>query len=212
MPIKTSSDIKETGSISASLQNCLNKGLMEGEVFTEIQGGYSVISSNVLYMETNDTPVAYGYYLGKNVLVSKQTMANEIGQYAGIYVQNCFNGENFPNLKINLGEPSLKVTILNSSILADANIPMTVSNNETSSILKADYESRIASNLSEVYALSQQIIQNEINNPAAIDITTLQNSGFNVTLSGWGKDIFVYSIYDKIDKTEYEFRFANKIR
>jgi hypothetical protein len=198
--------------ITEEIQLCVESTLQDGAKLAGLQGGYVIPPSNAL--ETNFSYIAYGYYLGQSTLASKTKIESEIAKYIELTLPFCFDVSNFPNYKINTGNPKASVKISPSYISASVNYRFTATKAETSYRVGKSYKAEYKVKLGDMHSVAQEIIAREVQNPNNLDFTYLNSFNYDISILNEGNNILVYSITDyKLNSGgSYTFRFANKIR
>lgn len=202
----------ELSPLTSRIQLCLDTALQDGVKIAGMQGGYVIPPKNSL--ETNFSYIAYGYYFGKNTLISKVNIQREISKYIELTLPFCVDDSIVPNYKIKFGEINAQTSIDENFVSSSLSLPFFASNNATSIEINKKYSTKYKVDLGKIYLVAQNIISKEIQNPNSIDFSYLNSFNYDISLFNELDDIVVYSItdYKLNDSGSYTFRFANRIK
>jgi len=199
--------------LADQIQECVNDSLEGGLVLAQLQGGYIIPPENSL--ETNSSYIAYGHYLDKNTLPSKQKIEAEIQEYIEFSIPNCIAESGFWENDISFLNPKISVKIKKSSILTEVKYPFVVIHEEDRTKIDLDYYGEHKTDLDNMYDVAEEIIQKYIEDPDFIDFNYLINFGYTIQIFQEGDNDLVYVIFNsksnKNSRSDF-FRFASKIK
>lgn len=182
-------------------------------------GGYYIPPEN-----SNSIGIPYFFSNGKNTMPPPENIENEIEDYIYEALPICTkNFKEFEGYNISLKEVQSKVSIQEDKIILGGTYPLTIMKGNYKTTIENFGEIEIPIRLGKMYSITQQIIQDKIENSGEICITCivdLNEKGFQVSIKNQN-DSTIYNIYDleselenqnKITEPEpYNFRFATEI-
>ena len=194
------------------VQNCVETTLRDGTKLVGLQGGYVIPPKNSL--ETNFSNIAYGYYLGQDVLASQTKINEEIIRYIYLTLPLCFDASSFSNYKIIRGKLSASVKTGSDMVSVDVNYPLSISKDQSSWRIDKKYSAKYGVRFGSMYNVAKNIVEKERQDSGSIDFSYLNGFGYDISILNDGNRVIVYSISDnKVNETGgYVFRFANEIK
>lgn len=202
----------QLNSIRERAIQCVDLTGIDGIRLVGLQGGYVFPPKSSV--QTNFSNIAYGYYNGRKTLPLLSTIQEEIASYVDMAFPLCFDKESFEEINISSSKISSKVKVYDDSVSIAVNYLLAISIENSTSLLKENYEREIPIRFGLIYKEANGIIQREIENSDYIDLSSLMNSEYEIAILPYSENIFVYSITDnrsQIDGVPYTFMFANKI-
>jgi len=204
---------QEISLIRDNIDSCVNSVLIDGARLVGLQGGYVSLPDNSF--KTDFSSIAYGSYLGQNVLLSESSMEKEIGSYIENTLTICFDKENFADFNISYENPRASVSIHDSSISATVIFSLTVLKQDSKYVLNKKYSAEVPIRLGGIRSAAEDIINEGINNPQYIPISSLLNQEYDISILPYSNETLVYVLTDsqsKINNASYVFRFASRIK
>jgi len=125
---------------------------------------YAPFSSHLNFL---GFPVKYWYYVSANGVITEQVpakneMEDELGKFIEEGLSNC-NFEEFyrRGFDVELGEPSVRVDVLDSKVDVEVDVEMTVSKEEDSA-RKTSHVTSVDSKLGKFYSLAREIYNKQV--------------------------------------------------
>ncbi|MEI6731054.1 MAG: hypothetical protein WCK90_00080 [archaeon] len=212
-PSTNASLSSDTSKVKEYVQQCINQRQIDAIRIVGLQGGYIVLPDN--YLDTGLYQVAYGQSLGQNTLPSKEKIAREISSYIEYTSPGCINQDKFFTMDISPGEANVNTTISNGKITSRMIFPISVTKENSTSIVGANYESTVNVRFDEIYSFAQGIVKKQIADSKYIDMTYLSSSKFKVGIVPFDNKTTTFTIIDdssRIENISYSFQFASVIK
>lgn len=202
----------EEALVYSSISDCTEQRAIDAIRIVGLQGGYINLPKE--YLETNISKIAYGYYDGKNILTSKETIEKEISYYVELTIPFCINDQ-FDNLNITKSKASVQTKINSNSVQVSAKMPISAARENKVFMLEKDYKIEIPVNLGNMVDVANEIVNREVKEPQYIQFSYLAGLDYSI-LAMPQEDNIVYAIVDLSNKSSingvpYSFVFANKI-
>lgn len=198
--------------INNFFENCIqNTG--EIAIYTIGQSGGYFSAANY----STDNGIAYYYDKGKNFMLSKARIEEEISLYVDKMLFYCTKEvENFSGYIVKQGESKTKAKIEEGKVVLDVKCPLSISkNNKYYTINK--FQAEIPVRLDEIYNLAQNITLDEANNPGYICVSCISEKASQmdlyVEMNEYDSETIIFTIRDEksqINNLDYRFNFANK--
>ncbi|MFA5259414.1 MAG: hypothetical protein WC979_06825 [Candidatus Pacearchaeota archaeon] len=201
----------EIGAINDMIKDCINQRAIDGIRIVGLQGGYVNLPEN--YLATNLTNVAYGYFMGKNILATKSTMEKEISSYVEESVPFCIETD-FNNFNITKQKPVVTTKISPDFVSVLVTMPISASKESKAFTLDKTHNNVISVRLGKMIDVATKIINREIAEPNYIPLSYLDGVDYNVLVIPSDNEL-IYAIVDvsnnsKNDIVPYSLLFANK--
>lgn len=196
--------------IVEAIQNCLDSTLEDSITLMGLQGGYTTGIDQTSHVETNDSIIAYGYYLGRNSLPTLDTIQKQISDYLELIMPICFSSLS-NNQNVLVKDIRATTSIGKDAISSKVNFPVSITKNNVTANLDKVYSSIFEIKFKEIYSLANEMIAKEKDEPGILDISYLTSKDYNIFVLTSGEDI-IYVINQKLsDSGNYQFRFANRL-
>lgn len=203
----------EVKDIETYVDSCVEEVTEGGIRLIGLQGGYTVTPSNAL--ETDFSIISFGYYNGKKSLPSIEQIQEELNLYIKLSLPLCFDENEFPDFDIATSNINARSRIKQNSVSVTVDYPISVSKDSANYRIQSKYSKEISVRLGEIHNAVSEIIDNEVSNPGAIDLTYLTDLDYDIAILPYSDDTFVYSITDsnsKINDIPYTFMFTIRLR
>ena len=194
-----------------SVLNCLEVTSLDALRLLGLQGGYLFEERN--YFETSSFKIAYGYYKGNEVLPSIKKIESELENYVNLALPICFENDLFSDLFVYGNEVKTEVFVEGGEVSFLVEYPFLISNNFSSSYLEEEYAFIAEIDFEGVYQESLKIIEDFDND--YIDLTSLSDSNYEISVLPYEEDVLIYSITDfssEINGIPYTFMFAGRLK
>lgn len=195
------------------INTCIEISLIDGARLIGLQGGYLRLPQR--FVELNLSKIAYGYYLGENVLNSKSRIEDEIADYMELILPYCFDESLFLDYSITEGDVTSKININKESISTSTKFPIGATKGDSSFTINKNFEVTVPINMGPIYDVVDKIIEKEIENPDEIELTYFADLDYGVSIIPYNEEIIIYSISDENPMNpdyHYTFMFANKLK
>ena len=217
---KTSSEQQKiilfSESLKSYMQDCMDKSANEGFYMLGRQGGYIFQPFYLIlpyeFLELDTGIIAYSYYNGDNILVTREDMEYQISSYMDIALSNCVDEYSLVDFSIEKGTPETKTAIYDNKVSINSNFPLSIKGKY--SMINLETFSNIYNvRLGYIHDVALHVVNDEVNNPDWIDITYLLEQSFNTTILPYDEEDIIYEFDDNnslIDREPFVFLFANK--
>jgi len=196
-----------------NVEDCITNDLVSGVKMVGLQGGYLVVPSSSVML--NSSKVAYGYYSGSNVLVSKEKLAEEISRYIEMSLEFCINEDDYLDYVIKEGVASADVSVDDEFVSVVVNFPFFISDEEGSLSYDKEYKVRVPMRIGAMHKVAKEIIVKESERSDWVSLSYLSTLDYNVTVMPYSDKILIYELInsDINDKyAPYVFRFAFEVK
>ena len=197
-----SSEISE---INSAIKTCVKQRAIDAVRLIGLQGGYVNLPDK--YLKTNISVIAYGYYDGKNILASKETIEKEISYYVQLTMPYCIGSE-FNDFNITKSEARVSTKINLNSVSVSAKMPVSVAREKNTFFLDRKYEIKKPIRLGSIVDIANNIINKQAGEKGYIPITYLTEFKFDVTFTNYNEDTLIYIITDNQNNETYNFMFG----
>ena len=203
----------DLSNVNTQIEKCANQRALDAVRLIGLQGGYTNLPEN--YLETNISNIAYGYYEGEKTLPSKTQIEKEINNYIEITTPYCIEQGDFPQYNITLGKPNSQTKIEDNQVSVTLKLPASITKGTKTTNTEGPYQINIPIRLGDIYSTAGLIIDREVKNPDNIELSTLSNLDYYITVMPVSDTNLVYIITDNRSQTDgipYSFVFANKFK
>jgi len=161
-----SGDVKP---VNDFVYECIKSTAEDALINVADSGGYY----NLPKLST-DNNIAYYYYKGENLLISKERLKAEIESYINDGVALCTkNFVNYPDLKVISGKISSNVEISNENVLIKITYPLSIKKEDKTHVLN-NFEITIPAKIGLLYNISKEITDMTLEHKKDVCITCLE--------------------------------------
>jgi hypothetical protein len=193
------------------VEDCLRITGEDSLVWVGNRGGY------VISPEKSLDEVAYYFYDNENLMISKESIEENISLYFDNFLSFCFKDFlDVPDFKVSYGDVKTKTRIENSSVFIDVKLPLTILKSDKRYYLN-DFQTEISVRLGTIYNVNSEIMAEQMKKKDAVCFSCLKriSEKNNVTINMFdaANNSILFVVSDdlsKINDKNYEFYFANK--
>ena len=196
--------------LQSSIQSCIEEISKQAIFHISERGGYYNLPDTTL---ENTTP--YYLYNDQNLIPTKEKIQREITLYIQDNLPKCiFIATEFSDFKITQQQPRATTEINPTNIEINIIYPLSITKEEKTYQLE-NFKTNIPIRLGTIYNSIEQIIQEQIKDPTALDphhIYQVSNeNNLQTKMLGFTQDSVIFIITDKKTINQnYTFIFANK--
>jgi len=208
--------VGEAGKVKSYIDLCIQQTTETGLQSLGWQGGYIYPKNESIKYGLLD--ISYWDYSGQDISPSLNTLENQLSMFMNEFVPYCNDWSFFPGMNITAGNALTKTVINKDYLTIDVKWPVSVidKNNRVTSF--EQFSKKFYIRIGRIYNVSRQIVAEEIKNQNNFCISCINDLAFNNGLTVnmfYFEDSLIFTIYDmssKINNTNYEFKFANKLK
>jgi len=196
--------------IHSSIQSCIDSTAKQAIIHTSERAGYYNLPKTSL---NNLTP--YYLYNKENLMPTKEKIQKQISLYLEDNLPKCiFIVTEFSDFNITQQKPKATTKIKPNNVEIDIIYPITITKDKQTYQLE-NFESKISTRLNTIYNAIEQIMQQQIKDPTALDphhIYQVSNeNNLQTKMLGFTQDSVIFMITDKQQTNQnFTFIFANK--
>ncbi len=195
--------------------SCVRQTSEQGLYILGVQGGYTALPKE--YLKTDYVETSYAYVEGKNQLVAKEEMQNQLSSYVTTMLRLCIN--NFTEFKaqgIAIEEESItaKTTVGKNDVTVEVSYPLTVTEAGNKIELK-EFSAISPIRLGHLHEIASEIIKKQVDDPYWIDLSQFVKYDVQINLIPVHDNIVIYQITDnqsRVKDIPYIFVFAEKLK
>jgi hypothetical protein len=151
------------------VDGCIKSTAEDALINVADSGGYY----NLPKLST-DNNIAYYYYKGENLVISKERLKSEIENYINDGVALCTkNFVNYPDLKVISGKVSSNVEISNEKVLIKIAYPLSIKKEDKTYVLN-NFEITIPTKIGLLYDVSKEITDMTMKHKKDVCVTCLE--------------------------------------
>lgn len=200
----------EVRNVQSYVKNCVDGNSLILLYYLGAQGGL-LSPSGDQGVVNNYVAIAYGYDNGKSVLPSLVDFNTEFSNALNSFLPTCLAMNNFGNLQVTPSRPSSKLDFLDDKTRVTVDMPVTVTEGESTYNLKDPYVIDYPLRIKLLHDLGSNIVRKTASDPRNIDVSYLLGLGVAVDVYPYDAKTFVYSLSDDrsvVSNTNYTYRFA----
>ena len=191
------------------VEECITNIGNDALLLVGLQGGRINPEKYLNYMNLR---ISYGYYEGKNVLISKAETENEIGGYYRYFLPLCI--DNIKGHALNQGNLSVKMDIGENITNVFIRIPIDILKKDSKIAVEPAYSTNFNVRLGRIMNVANNLVLETSKNENVLNMEYVFNIGkeFYINIVPINEDI-VYMITDSkymLNNMNYTFMFAEK--
>lgn len=206
------SDVAE---IRKDIAECSQQLFEEALVEVGRYGGYNTPLENSL--SVGDNFVTYGYFEGRKVLPTIETVKAEMAEFIEVFLPDCVDFSQYGLFEIEDQEPDVKMDIFEEGVEAEVSYDVTAKQEGKEFRLDEPYGAEASVRLLGVHESAKKIVDKAAESPETLDIDSLLELNVDVNVIPVDEKSVVYSIEDKDSKLtgvegeqSFKFIFATK--
>ena len=198
--------------IYEGIYTCIEDTAIDSLYYLGLTGGYYF--SPLL---SDENGIAYYYFEGENFMLSKEKLAEEISLTIENTLHFC-SDQILNNTEFNItpGKISVETEIYENKIILNTEYPLTISKEDSSSVLKNWKNIEIETRIGTIYDSTEQIILNQMTREdlclsCIADIA--EENSLKIDLTSYENSTILFIITDEemgLNNFGYEFKFVNK--
>tara|TARA_Y100000034_G_C6771945_1_gene344405 strand:- start:81 stop:809 length:729 start_codon:yes stop_codon:yes gene_type:complete len=189
-----------------NLVSCLEEISKDAVIITGVQGG-KIEPDN--FLETNFGKVSYGLRDGRNVLIKKNDLENEISSYVDDNIEFCVES-GLAEFK----DFNSKTEIKENEVKINPKFQLSISSGNKSIVFEQYPEISLSVRLGYVLDTANKIVEKQIETKDQISLTYLSQFDLDIVFDYLNEDL-LFIIHDeesKINDIEYSFIFIAEIK
>ena len=193
-------------SVRRYVDECHQDLAREAVTLIGIQGGYI---HPVHYREELFLKRSFLIYEGIPYIPSKEIIEEELAEHMEQDIVECLNVSMFPDKEITAGTPVVDVSIGADRVIISTDFPIRVSEDGAEQTIRR-FTSNVDLPLGKARDKAEDIVLASVEDPGVVDFNVLEDTMFNITVSGNYMDAVRYTMIDK--DSSYVFSFYEHVR
>ncbi|RME54761.1 hypothetical protein D6777_02770 [Candidatus Woesearchaeota archaeon] len=204
----------EVQSLYNNIYECLQSQTKDALILSGLQGGFIEPPEKSIDIEDQGISIGYGLSNGRDTLPSLSVITREMSDYIDSMYETCIDFRGYEKYEIKEEPPKTKIELNDNSVSFIITYKISVKIDGKEFKLTKPYKYAYRVRLKRLHDISKEIIEKELAEPFAIDISSLLDLGVDIDVLSLEPNKVVYLLTDKeseLDNKPYIFMFASEV-